>query len=277
MVSHTLWTLGGATAYLGLMTHAAVLDIGLVFPRANETYEPTDKFPVVFAIQNPELAEHLIPTIQYGVLNASSDWDRITYGGYDWSSANFSGDGSQPYLFWTHHSIDGEGPVRLMWQPSWSECDEGENQGDVVESRRNSSDNFLIDFEIRRGGKKADLTAATAGADDEECPGQGFAIEVSGETRYVPRMPGRGRTGNGTCAVLEFSSPTPTANPCRVKIDKAAVESMEAVDLEERCRGVLDPEPGSECAVDEDAGQKMAVAGAVGFAALLGAGAFLLT
>ncbi|GJC88963.1 hypothetical protein ColLi_11801 [Colletotrichum liriopes] len=205
-----IWSFVGATAYLGTIASATgVLDIGLVFPRANETYEPRDEFPIVFAFQNPFLAKHLEPSIWFRILNNSnSDWDVID-------------DGSELYFLWTHREIDGEGPFRLIWQPSWPEYDES---GYEVKLARNSSANFLVDFEVKKRGQKADLIAATA--DDEECPDQGFALNLTDETRKIPTHPTPRRKGPDTCAVLASSSPTPTANPCRVTIDQAVVESM---------------------------------------------------
>ncbi|KZL63237.1 hypothetical protein CI238_07425 [Colletotrichum incanum] len=224
-------------AYLGAIANAAagVLDIDLVFPRENET---------------------------------SSEWGIIDDTHKVLSSVDFEENGSEPYFLWAYRKVDGEGPVRLIWQPSWYECDE---TSDGVKFARNSSANFLVDFEVKRGGRKADLIAATA--NDEECPGRGHAIEVTGKTREVPVLPGSGRKEAGTCAVLAVSSSTPIAIPCRVRIDKAVVESMEAADLEERCKGLNPP---TECPEKDHAAQKLAVAGAASFAAALGAGVFLL-
>lgn len=230
-ITRALWALVAVISYLGPVADAAgVLDIGLVFPRANETYEPTDRFPILFAIQNPELARHMEPWLWFRILNGSTgEWDTISEGSFDLTSANMTEQGEEPYLLWAHRKIDGEGPVLLMWQPFWSECDATGADGKVWFAM-NNSDTFMTAFEVRPGGRKADLVAATA--DAEECPDQGLAINVTG-TGEAWRGP-----ESVLCAVLDFSSPTPAANPCRVKIDQAAVESKEAADLEDKCHSM---------------------------------------
>ncbi|GKT89487.1 LOW QUALITY PROTEIN: hypothetical protein Ct61P_07337 [Colletotrichum tofieldiae] len=263
-----IWSLVGATAYLGTIASAAsVLYIGLVFPRSNETYELTDEFPIVFAFQNASLSKHLEPSVWFQILNSSNfDWNVIGDTRFQLSSANFSDDGSEPYFLRAHREIDG--PVRLIWQPSWSECDES---GYEVRLSRNSSANFLVDFEVKKRGQKADLITATA--DDEECPDQGLALNLTDETRKIPTHPTPRRKGPDTCAVLASSSPTPTANPCRVKIDQAVIESMGAVDVEKSC-SVLSPP--AECPGTDQAVRSLAIANVVSFAAVLGAGTLLL-
>ncbi|KAL2285877.1 hypothetical protein FJTKL_07576 [Diaporthe vaccinii] len=73
LLSRAVWSLAGASAYLGATASAAdgVLDIGVVFPRQNETYAPMERFPIVFALQNAELATNLKPLIELVVLNGS--------------------------------------------------------------------------------------------------------------------------------------------------------------------------------------------------------------
>ncbi|KAM0331444.1 hypothetical protein ACHAQA_003120 [Verticillium albo-atrum] len=160
--SYPTWSLLGATAYLGAIANAAgVLDIGLVYPRANETYEPTDEFPFVFAIQNATLAEHLEIAIWFRVLNmtgSTSDIEVISDGTHKVSWANASE--NEPYFLWNHLQVSGEGQVRVIWQPAWSKCNES---GSEVIIDRNRTENFLVDFEVKNGGQKADLVAATAG------------------------------------------------------------------------------------------------------------------
>ena len=264
--SQPMWALMGATAHLGAVARAAgVLDIGLAFPRANKTYERTDDFPIVFALQNSKLAEHLKPSIWFQILNVTGgDTETLVDSTHelDWTSAAEN----DPYLLWSYLGVEGEGRLRLLWQPRWSACDESRDDVEVV---RNRTDNFLVEFEIKADGEKADLVAATGG-DDENCPNEGVGIDVTDKTLDAPV----GSSGRETCAVLgSSSSPTPTSNPCRVKIDKAAVESMQAADLEEMCRGSNPPE---ECPKDDLAPPRLtAAAGVASLAAVLSAFLFL--
>ena len=261
--SQPMWALMGASAHLGAVARAAgVLDIGLAFPRANETYERTDDFPIVFALQNSKLAEHLKPTIWFKIINMTGDIEGLVDSTHElnWTSASEN----DPYFLWSYFRVEGEGRLRLLWQPHWSACDESRDEVEVV---RNRTDNFLVDFEIKADGEKADLVAATGG-DSENCPNEGVGINVTDKTFEAPFR----SSGRETCAVLGSSSSTPTSNPCRVKIDKAAVESIQAVRLERKCRGLDPPE---ECPKDDLAPPRLTAAGVASLAAVLGAVFFL--
>ncbi|KAM0507663.1 hypothetical protein ACHAPB_002354 [Verticillium nonalfalfae] len=153
-----MWSLLGAAVYPGAIANAAdLLDIGLVYPRANETYEPTDEFPLVFALQNVKQAEYLEPTISLRVLNLSkstSDIEVLSDRMHElrWGSVSEN----EPYLFWSHFKVSGEGQVRVIWQAFWSACEEISSYNKRV---RNRTDNFLVDIEVKNGGQKADLVA----------------------------------------------------------------------------------------------------------------------
>lgn len=265
LASRSMWTLTGACVYLGAVTRAAgVLDIGLVFPRTNGTYSPIGDFPIVFALQNSKLAEHLKPSIWYQILNVTGDIKALVDNTHEfnWTSASQN----DPYLLWSHIKVQGEGKLRILWQPRWSSCDESR---DAVRVARNRTDNFLVDFEIKGGGEKADLVAATNKGNSEACPNEGVGIDVTDKT-----LEAQGATSSAreTCAVLGTSSPTSTSNPCKVRIDKATVESMEAADLEKKCRGLNPP---SECPKGGFANPRLAAAGVSCLATALAAALLL--
>jgi len=62
LVSYTIWSLVGLLVYpeAVVVNAAGVLEIDVVFPRANETYAPMEQFPVVYALQNAKLAKHVM-------------------------------------------------------------------------------------------------------------------------------------------------------------------------------------------------------------------------
>ena len=75
---HSTWStasapLAGAILCLATVARAAagVVEIDVVFPRNNQTYAPTSHFPIVFAVQNPDLARHLDPFINSFIHNGS--------------------------------------------------------------------------------------------------------------------------------------------------------------------------------------------------------------
>jgi hypothetical protein len=260
----------GSSAYLAAVASAAdVLDIGLAFPRANATYAPADDFPIVFALQNSKLSEHLNPSIWFRVINITN-WppdievlvSESTFE-FNWTRAS----ANDPYFLWSSFNVEGEGKLRIMWQPSWSSCDESCSQPDIA---RNHTENFLVDFEIKQGGGNADLVAATNG-DSNDCPNEGIAIEVFDKTLVSPAGY-LGRKETETCAVLPPSSTAAASNPCKVKIDEAVVESMKTGDLIKECRAINKP---AECPEEDLALPKIAAVGISGLAAILGA-AFLL-
>ena len=262
LVFPTLWAFAGSLAWLVLVVNAAggVLEIDVVFPRSNETYAPTDKFPIVFALQNAQLAKHLDPTIRSFVRNGSNLELAFGHDHDDLANANYT---TEPYFVYRYLNVNAEGPYELFATTSWKSCNES---GDQVSMLGNTS-SFGVDFTIKSGAEEVDLVAATA--KDEPCSQAGVAISVTDQTRELPPS---GDQPARTCAVLASSSPSPTTNPCRVKIDAAVVASMSAAVHAASCKG---PNPPADCP-KENAVQELAVAGVVCLAAALGAIGFLL-
>jgi hypothetical protein len=263
LVSRSAWSLVGSLACFGAVANAAgVLEIDVVFPRNNETYAPTDKFPIVFALQNAELAKHLEPSIESFIWNGPDLRSAFGQHVHNLANANVS---SEPYFVYRYVKADTEGPHMLFASASWRSCDES---GDQVAFLGNST-NFGVYFAIKKGGQDVDLVAATA--NDKTCSVEdGVAIDVTDKTREVA---GSREQPAGTCAVLASSSPTPIPNPCRVKIDTAAAASMSAVLHAALCKGVNPP---ADCPKEDNAVPRLAVAGVASFAAAFGAIGFLL-
>lgn len=269
LISRAVWSILGASACLGAIANAVddVLDIGVVFPRQNETYAPMERFPIVFALQNAALADNLKPLIEFVVLNGSmSMLDVVNERTFRLQWANYT---TEPYLVYAFLDFRIEGPLKLLWSVWWRKC---EQSGEVVEIIRDNSTGLWVDFKISDGAQQADLVAATAR--EEQCPAHvGLAINVTDETHDVPEPLSGVNTLHGICAVVGSSSPTPDSNPCRVRIDRAAVESMEAEELDRRCGSLSPP---ADCPEQNHGFEQLAVAGVATFGAVLGAAAFLL-
>ncbi|KAL8366610.1 hypothetical protein RB595_010462 [Gaeumannomyces hyphopodioides] len=272
--SPAIWSLVGVTAYLAGMANAAgVVDVGLLFPRANETYEPTEEFPLVWAFRNPNFAQNLNLRLYTHFLNISAGPNPSPFIGksesYQMNLPNTSDDN----FYWTTVKFDGEGTVGVVWEGSWSQCKEepfGPANG-KVDFWRNSS-NFYFEIELKKGGQKADFSAMAT--TDTECPDRGFAVGVTDKTDTITRSP----TEIYTCAWVDNPpSPTPTANPCRVKVDKAVTESIATTDFKRKCNRILNRP--DYCPPDEEkshAIQQFATAGAAAIAVALSASGFLL-
>ncbi|KAL8285530.1 hypothetical protein RB597_002547 [Gaeumannomyces tritici] len=271
LASHAVWPLLGTAAYLAAMAKAAgVLD-----------------FPFIWASQNDNLAKYLELSPEYRLFQPNgtkpdkynSTLLDITSGGFRHWPADFGENRSDLQFFWTYKKLDFERPVHLAWSGRWVECGKifpGTPDAFTGYSV-NGSSNFVVRFELKKGGKKADLVAATT--NHQECPDQGFTISVTGETNEVTKDYRGLSLANATCAVVDPPpSPTPTANPCRVKVDKSAAESIEAVILEHRCSigKVLGDKP-TNCPKKSHASRQLAVAGIATLVAVaLGATGFLL-
>ncbi|KAL2132723.1 hypothetical protein VTI74DRAFT_3433 [Chaetomium olivicolor] len=181
LVSHAaVWFLVGTLACLGAVNAAGMLEIDVVFPRSNETYAPTEYFPIVFALQNAKLARHLEPII-YSFVRNGSDLETFGDGRHDLTYANYS---SEPYFVYHHENITTEGPYELFTTAVWQSCNKSGDQVSIL----GNDINFSIHFTIKRGGQEVDLVAATA--NDKTCSAEnGVAINVTDETYEVPPPP----------------------------------------------------------------------------------------
>lgn len=253
--------LAGAILCLATVVRAAgVVEIDIVFPRNNQTYAPTSHFPIVFALQNPDLATHLDPYLQYFIRNGSDLEASYGYGNNRLAQANSSAD---PRFSYHYATMDTEGRHELFVTVHWNSCGETGDEIGILSNRTN----LWMNFTIARDGQEVDLVAATA--DDKTCAAKdGVAINVTDTTREVD-VPGE--TESATCAVLASASPTATANPCKVKIDEAAAESMLASLHDALCKGTNPPD---DCP-EEDAAWGLKAAGVASLAATLGVILFL--
>lgn len=243
-----------------------LLDIGVVFPRENETYEPTGDFPILFGFQNAEKAAKLNLEIRYFIRNGTGR-EHTTFGfsNFSLTDADLS---TEPYVVPYWDKVDTEGHFQVFASVYWSVCDESDAE---VTMGRNSS-TFSVHFDMKRGAQKIDIPTLTA-AKDTCSERAGIVLDVTGETRRIP-------DSDEVCPVIATPSPTATANPCRVEIGTAAAASM--TDAQKawrhawRCRSE-DPPP-SDCPKDEDHSSKQfVVAGVATLAAALGVVGFLMT
>jgi hypothetical protein len=264
-------------AYLWAAVDAAgVLEIDLLFPR-NETYAPRTRFPVVFALRNPHLAQHLRPVINWVILNASrSDPTRarLADGSHPFLWTNETS--QEPYFLYAFPNLRGhEGPVLLGWWANWISCNLSSSEP-AFQAGETELLTLDIEFTIKSGGQSVDLVAATARKDEETCAQPGVAINVTDETRWVPNdIFDKHNLDNAICAVLASSSPTPTANPCQVEINSTAAESIWASLAADWCPYKAANDTSFDCSKYSGA-ERLAVAGAACLAAAFGALGYLL-
>ncbi|KAJ6012437.1 hypothetical protein N7522_002792 [Penicillium canescens] len=256
---------------MGTIIHASdIPEVDLLFPR-NETYAPTDRFPVVFAFQNSKLARYLNPQISYILWNNKNVTFSETHDlrGTNWTAQD---------TYFAYNFVDlskNEGHYAVTWTVTWVICDEKafENELPGAKMMYNSS-TWGTGFTTQSSASKPDLVAATA---NKTCPGEyGVLINVTDKTMKVPRdvVWSDGDYTNRTCAVLAKSTPTSTPQPCRVHIDNTTVASMEASYSARLCNGLNPP---SDCPVHKkSAAQPLAMAGMSCLLATFGALGFFL-
>lgn len=267
-------------ALLGAVVGA--LEVDLVFPR-NESYAPTDQFPIVFAFQNPKEAKYLNPYIDYTIWNwATLPGDDNVGWSHDLRTVNWSStdDPYFAYNFFSESSLP-EGHWKMTWSVSWQSCNETAFSQQLDNSKMVSNNTSRgLSFTINKSAPKVDLVSATAntttcspeGASDSET-GVAVPINVTGKTMEVPWWVDW--SGGDTCAVVASSLPTPTADPCKVKIDSAVEASMSASLTAKLCSG-LNPPP--DCPEDDEgAAQKLVVVGVSTLLAAFGALGVLLS
>ncbi|KAH6686933.1 hypothetical protein F5X68DRAFT_232256 [Plectosphaerella plurivora] len=190
---------------------ADLLDIGIVFPRENETYEPADYFPIIFGLQNADKAASLNLDIDYFIRNGTENREAFGHSKHDLTDADFT---TEPYIVYDWRKVDTEGHFQVFGSVSWRVCDES---GAEVVMARNSS-NLSVHFDIKRGAQEIDIPTVTA-AKDNCSEWSGVVLNVTGQTSRTPD------TGE-VCPVIVAPSSTATANPCRVEIGTAAAASM---------------------------------------------------
>jgi hypothetical protein len=236
---------GAVSAALGVM------EVDLVFPR-NETYAPTKIFPVIIAIQNPELAPFLNPTLSVDLTNLETQAGISAF--YDLRWTNFSG--SSPFhQLKVFSNFNEEGSWRLNWEVSWDSCTESslEFAGTGIATNRTSHATW---FAIKNAAHEIDLVDATANrvCKDEEA----VAINVAA-TLEVPDHITWKDYGGKTCASMASTTPAPT--PCQVKFDSAAASNISASMTSLYCEKTR--VPGSSCPTDDKSSAERLVGGGI--------------
>ncbi|KAF2711897.1 hypothetical protein K504DRAFT_489677 [Pleomassaria siparia CBS 279.74] len=243
---------------------SGVVEVDLVFPR-NETYTPTPFFPVVFAVQNSELAPALNPRIVFTIMNWNDKRRTPLTQTYDLRWANFSS--SDPYFEYSALSrFKVESSWLLTWTVQWNGCTEDSLSRGRRPFTGNYSENSIF-FTTRNSTQEVDLIAAT---NEKDCAGDtGVTMNVT-STLDVPVS--IDWYGGETCAVVP--SPAPTSDPCRIKIDSAIASSISSSMTASWCRASLPTDPPISCP-SKSAGQRLAIGRVACLAAAFGASIYI--
>lgn len=223
----------------------------LVFPR-NETYSPAGRFPVVFAVQNPQSAELLNLRISYDIRKGDDRNNDATLT-HDRRWANWS-NSADPYLAYQYlQNLNTTGHWSVAWRVRWQSCNEealvnDDEEGGVFEHYYSWAQFFTVDDSTP---KEVDLVAATANASCLE-DRNAIAINVTDTTMHSP--PYLNSAGRDTCVITANSTSSATRttpDPCRVAIDEDTAASMAAVQQKRLCDGLNPPD---YCPKEENGG-----------------------
>jgi hypothetical protein len=200
------------------------LEVDLIFPR-NDTYAPTVLTPVVFAVQNPQGLD----------LHLTVDWSIIGVG----QNYNATGDtgilhvnsGDIPYLAYSPcPELNVEGTWAISWYVTVNNCSQASNSTNDVQFQRRDVQFQMtgVSFTTKNGTQQPDLTAATA---DTVCAsnsnGSSYAFNITGFQDL--------RNACESIAPTQAPFPTPTPNPCGVKINPSTASSISSAMTSRLC------------------------------------------
>ncbi|KAL2822993.1 hypothetical protein BJX63DRAFT_376032 [Aspergillus granulosus] len=272
---------------LGLFAYWATAESG--------TFAPKHSMPVVFAVQNPSVAQQLHAAIQYGV-RPKGGGPNETVWSYVGQLANIPANATT-YFSATSlgNMLNTTGSWEFFWNLSWLNCSdsddpeyynikypwvldaEGLNQDEVQDGFHLS--NYWITvkhlfFDTREGGTEVNLITLTSG--DHCSEASGFVIPSLVDTLEIPRDFPYISNGMSTCAQLANSSLTSAraASPCKVSISPEAEASILA---DAECHNTIFPtsgcphkKPTDNLVADRDHGQAAWLAVTMAFAFVLG-------
>ncbi|EDU50719.1 conserved hypothetical protein [Pyrenophora tritici-repentis Pt-1C-BFP] len=238
-ISWMLWLLIACSAVINAAVNnlTGLLEVDLVFPQ-NDSYAPTNDMPIIFAIQNPELAPVLDITIMFDIYDRDDRFGNgSTSGIYDIQWANLSSNGPFRNL-----------PLTF-----------------------NSSTNLLA-FTSKDLTQDVDLVSAT---ENKKCSdGMGVAFNITDNydaplDHYWP--------GKGTCGLVALPLPTPDPcrvkiNSAAASSISASITKRRCDDIAHWNKKALP----ADCPADENAAQRVLVGGLVCFMAVVGALGFIL-
>lgn len=223
----------------------------MVFPR-NETYAPTEDFPVVFAVKNTQHAELLNLRITYIIFNwddksISGSWPSTTIPEelfrLDWTNL------SDPYLAYRYYNGTSPGHWWLTWHLSWQSCDvealdDDDSDGGLFTNTYSSSRMFTIQHSASEPQKEVDLAAATAvGKWDDHGGSNAVGINVTDTTMNAPSN--LNWADCDKCVLTRnttSTTPASSPDPCLISISSEAAASMSAHLFNLRCSWIDPPE-----------------------------------
>lgn len=226
-------------------TGSKVAEIDLILPAPNTTYQAgeMDRFPMVWAVRNPNQWQSGNADLIYSVY-PSSKGSLESYGSVPLNKLN----SSDPQVFYaTANIIAGSGQdFNVSWYVSGSKCDgtKGFNDKDAAS---------FLKFSTKPDGQKADFAAA-AKSNCKSRPALAYDFSIS-------------TNDDESCRTFDEEDPFPETDPCGLKIaDSAAATVQKSLDdqLKQYCdnrpNGHICPLPKTESTNNTSTDKKNAAA-----------------
>ncbi|KAJ4164175.1 hypothetical protein LMH87_005860 [Akanthomyces muscarius] len=221
-------------------------EVDVIFPR-NDTFAPTPLMPIVFAVQNPAVAQQLnlrlnYRVIPYGRPNATTDYERVRLNALPNNDTTFYAHDFVSDIF------NKEGTWEFFWQLRWNNCTSTKDEYGMHFSRDTQEPVNSFVFTTHNDGSKPDLVAI--GSDDKCGNTQGIGFEVQ-DVLDVP--PPKNADLLSSCAHVAVPAPTPT--PCSASVPSEAAESISSRITQAAC---LAATPVVSCPSQENASGRAA-------------------
>ncbi|KAJ5522065.1 hypothetical protein N7527_006180 [Penicillium freii] len=222
------------------VTFPQTVEVDLIFPR-NETYAPSEVFPIVFAFQNAALIPSLDPSFDINLWVNVEHNTSILPANIDLTAVNFSSAavGDQPlyvYTFATNLNTTNNGAdavtlYNLVWAFGAGNCS-GDDRSATTFGGGFESSNVI--FTIAQSGAAPEISNnASTSTNASACTGLShLAFNVTGT---LPVADTRKWDGHNTCAVFSDTTPTPVGSPCAATADASAAASISAAATSKAC------------------------------------------
>ncbi|KAI6754850.1 hypothetical protein HG530_012602 [Fusarium avenaceum] len=253
------------------------LEIGLVFPRNETTFNPAVMMPFVFSYRNPKLVPILQPYFLYGVYNYSNASHPIFQDWVEPEFINLSANHDPHFEVNYHRQLNTEGKWLLKITSGFYNCFEDPDR--TYNNTYTIQTNFStvnITFTTKGPSEQVDLVAAT---DSKGCSSPpGLTIKVQ-DTVKTPKSDGRADEMESEVCPLDPSATL--ADKC-VAVDASAASSIAAEISSRLCRSTLNKTEipdGIECTwmkEKESMGVGIVFGGTTCLAFLLGALTYIL-
>ncbi|KAJ5415827.1 hypothetical protein N7465_004522 [Penicillium sp. CMV-2018d] len=216
------------------VTFPQTVEVDLIFPR-NETYAPSEVFPIVFAFQNAALIPSLDPSFDINLWVNVEHNISISPLNIDLTAVNFSSAavGDQPLYVYTfatnlnttNNNADAVTRYNLAWAFGAGNCSGDDGSATTFGGGFESSH---VIFTIAQSGAAPEISNNASG-----CTGLShLAFNVTGT---LPVADTSKWDGHNTCAVFSDTTPTPVGSPCAATADASAAASISAAATSKAC------------------------------------------